>query len=387
MEYYSGIHVHRASFIILLISIFLTAQGLSITSEATEPTQNRSVLMELFTETWCGPCHNADVAADNVYEEYPDDRFIILEYHYDQQGDPFHTPETNHRFNQYYDFNSWPSAMFDGIHEDVGSGEIEDIEDRYRSHVENDINTKSHFYMKILEPSYEDGNGYVRAYIDEKSDSDRSNITVFTAIYRDKLHFDGGNGITDHRYVVRELFSDALDLPTDVVEYNFSLPNDSTYMKNGDNVGVVIFLQDDDTKEVLQVVNHKFFSDNSTHSTESNGGENQEGSFLLEPRLVIPLILVIAVVILVFILATRGPPVDFTGRSSMRSRNYRDHSSFMAVRGRQQGKFGRTQRISHAPKSRGGLSIDPQRYVNCPTCKTKLKKGNLDSHMRRVHGK
>jgi len=136
-------------FLIVLSNTIFTEVVLGEEGEATE---NRTVVFELFTETWCGPCKNADLATDEIREQYPDDEVVILEYHFEQGNDPFFTDETNYRFNRYYDFDSWPSAMVDGVLEDVGSGSVKDVKERYQDRIEERLTEKSHFSINILEP-------------------------------------------------------------------------------------------------------------------------------------------------------------------------------------------------------------------------------------------
>ena len=355
--------------------------------EAEEPTENKTVVMELFTETWCGPCKNADLATDELREDYSTDDLLILEYHYDQSGDPFFTDETNYRFNQYYSFNSWPSAMFDGTREEVGSGSVKEVRDRYNEHIQAQLQEQSHFSITILDPSYSSNNGYVRAYIAERSDSERRNLTVNTVIYRDRLQYDGGNGITDHRYVVREMFAEPLALPTDVVEYNFTLPNDSQYFEFGDNVGIVIFIQDDDTKEILQAETHAFFTQ-ETKEDDNEGSDENDGQNILIENPMIPVGIMSLALIAGLLLIMRSRKNEVRAMSEIRKRE--EHAvSQGGVRNHPGGLSGRkvipgksSKPIHTHGKGRGP---DIEDFTMCPECGTRLKKKNLDSHRDRVH--
>jgi len=373
-----------ASFFIIVLLMSAGSIGIqSVRSE--EPTEDRTVLLELFTETWCGPCKNADLATDELREDLTSDEFLILEYHFDQSGDPFYTDETNARFNQYYSFNSWPSAMFNGNQEDVGSGEIKEVKDRYRDHITAGLSEKSHFSISIIEPTYASGKGYVRSYIAERTDSERVNLTVNTVIYRDQLEFDGGNGITDHRYVVREMFSEPLELPTDIVEYNFTLPNDSGYFHTGDNVGIVIFIQDEDTKQILQAENHVFFTEQPVLQNEPS--EDDEQNFLSENPM-IPIGFLTAIVLIGGFMFLRIRSDENRALEEIHKQDRMNHLKSVENRysaglsgKKRSGHIGREneQRIGQGNVGQG------DEFTICPECGIRVKTKNIVSHRDRVH--
>lgn len=371
---------------LFIIMLFSSSGSIGIRSieAAEEPTEDRTVVLELFTETWCGPCKNADLATDELREGYTSDELLILEYHYDQSGDPFYTEETNARFNQYYSFNSWPSAMFNGNVEEVGSGEIKDVKERYDDHIQTGLSVKSHFFISIIESTYSQNNGYVRAYIAERSDSELRNLTVNTVIYRDQLEFDGGNGITDHRYVVREMFSEELEIPTDIVEYNFSLPNDSSYFHTGDNVGIVVFIQDEDTKEILQAETHVFFTEDPVVPKEEN--EKDESNLLTSnPAIPIGILTGTVMVVAIMILRTRGS--EKRALAEIRKQEMMNHSKLLEEK-RYSGLSGKKR---HAQSKQGNNRMGhgnvgiQDEFSICPECGTRVKSKNLDTHRDKVH--
>ena len=345
--------------------------------------------MELFTATWCGPCYNADLAADEIRETYSNDEVILLEYHYEQSDDPFFTPGTNYRFNQYYDFDSWPSAMFDGNIEEVGSGEVDDVYDRYEQHVESRLSEKSHFYIKMLEPTYDGKSGYIRSSISEQTESGRENITIFTVIFRDKLTFDGGNGITEHRYVVRKVFTEEFDKPSKVVDYEFTLPDDSQYMENGDNVGIAVFVQDDDTKEVLQAQLHQFFSINTTNSDEDVIVKD-DSSWMDNMSTIAPIIIAVGMAIVASLIMMKRPGRTYRKGNRPTKEFSTTHGSSTTKRGSKRtggGAASHDGKNKHgSQKNSTGKGGHDESYALCPECNVKLKTHNLKSHLDRVHG-
>ena len=337
-----------------------TDDGTHAGAEETAPTENRTVLMELFTETWCQPCKNVDLATDRLREHYTTDELAILELHYDQSGDPFFTHETNSRFNRFYSLNNWPTAMFDGQIKDKGGGKDEDeVYDRYAEQVDFRLQEKSHFFIKMVEERYSEDTGYVRSYIAERTDPGKRNLTIFTAIFRDKLHFDGGNGILEHRYVVRNLFSEPFDGPTQIVEYDFTLPDDSRYIKSGDRVGIVVFVQDNDTHEVLQASMKLLYTE---EGPSSNGGDAKDSVWYSEPVFLVTLSAGIV------ILGAAGFVVMKNARAAKIRMHSRSHTR---------------QRLT----SGQGLASEKRKdeFTSCPECGVRVKKTNLNSHLRRVH--
>jgi len=227
-------------------------------------------------------------------------------------------------------------------------------------------------------PSYSNNKGYVRAYIAEKADSGKRNVTVNTVVFRDKLHFDGGNDVTVHRYVVRAMQSESLELPTDIVEYNFSLPNDSAYMESGDNVGIVIFLQDDDTKEMLQSTMHRFFTpesdDSSPNEANSNDGLRSQGMMI-----VIGTLTVLGIILFGIMLHRKQVESNAIAQIQQNKIIHQNSKS----RNGHQSVSGSLHQLSKTGLGSHGKSGDE--FTKCPHCSSRVKTKNFDSHLKRVH--
>jgi len=71
---------------IMLVSMIFTISTTWASDTATggrETSTSRTVLGELFTATWCGPCVDADGGMDIVLDDafYFPDRFVVVEWH------------------------------------------------------------------------------------------------------------------------------------------------------------------------------------------------------------------------------------------------------------------------------------------------------------------
>jgi len=97
---------------------------------------SRTVLGEMFTATWCGPCINADAGISAILNDsnYFDSRFVLIEYH---SGDNYSIAAGDQR-SQYYLITGIPTIMFDGQDKVVGSaGTPDQNEATYKQHIDN----------------------------------------------------------------------------------------------------------------------------------------------------------------------------------------------------------------------------------------------------------
>lgn len=77
--------------------------------------QQRVVIAEEFTGTWCPYCPGAQMGLRNLKQEVGD-AVAIIAYHY---NDPFSIPEVNVRVS-YYGVTGYPTVIFDGVLRRVG---------------------------------------------------------------------------------------------------------------------------------------------------------------------------------------------------------------------------------------------------------------------------
>jgi hypothetical protein len=244
---------------------------------------NRVVLLELFTGAQCPPCVAADVAFDALIHSYQPTDLVTLQYHLHIPGpDPLTNADSEARA-EYYEIGGTPSVFFNGKAHPGGGGAMQaakDKYDEYRSAVDDVLKgkkdgkvtlkvTRSGDDVKIL-ASAEGPSG------DKASNGD---LKLRVALTEEQIKYVGGNRLRFHHHVVRgfpggtqgKALADGkaaaeltlkLDdvrkgLETYVSDYArennafTSTPLPPVELKD---LSVVAFLQDDKTKEVLDVV-------------------------------------------------------------------------------------------------------------------------------------
>ena len=229
----------------------------------------RRPMLESFTSSTCGPCVAGNVNVASVLTGYTDDQYSLLKYQmsWPGSGDPYYTLEGGDR-RTYYNVNAVPDFILDG----------NDWQGNSSSLVNSQIDAV------IAEPAFTDISSYftvtgqtvdITVSVNPIGDFTNS-LTLYTAIYEIKTYNNvGSNGETEFGNVMKKMVPGSMGfaLPTlqsgvPVVE-NFShtfqgsytLPPDANSpidhstqhsIEDFDNLGVVTWIQDDATKEVIQ---------------------------------------------------------------------------------------------------------------------------------------
>ena len=229
----------------------------------------RRPMLESFTSSTCGPCVAGNVNVASVLTAYSDDQYSLLKYQmsWPGSGDPYYTLEGGDR-RTYYNVNAVPDFILDG---NVWQGNSSSL-------------TNSQVDAVIADPSFAEISSYftvtgqtvdITVSINPIGDFTNS-LTLYTAIYEIKTYNNvGSNGETEFGNVMKKMVPGSMGfaLPTlqtgvSVVE-NFShtfqgsytLPPDANSpidhstqhsIEDFNNLGVVTWIQDDATKEVIQ---------------------------------------------------------------------------------------------------------------------------------------
>ena len=226
-------------------------------------------MLESFTSSTCGPCVAGNVNVASVLTAYSDDQYSLLKYQmsWPGSGDPYYTLEGGDR-RTYYNVNAVPDFILDG---NVWQGNSSSL-------------ANSQVDAVIADPAFAEISSYftvtgqtvdITVSINPIGDFTNS-LTLYTAIYEIKTYNNvGSNGETEFGNVMKKMVPGSMGfgLPTlqtgvSVVE-NFShtfqgsyvLPPDANSpidhatqhsIEDFNNLGVVTWIQDDATKEVIQ---------------------------------------------------------------------------------------------------------------------------------------
>jgi thiol-disulfide isomerase/thioredoxin len=254
--------------------------------EVYKPSEKRSdrmVLAEVFTGSGCPPCAGADVAFDAAMERYARKDLAVVMYHvHIPRPDPMTTVETTAR-SKNYGVTGVPTFAIDGK-KTMGGGPREnaaEVFERFQKDLENDLETAAEATVKI-DAGLSGGTVKVSAAVGNVK-SDSKDLKVQILLLEKEIRHLGENGIRFHPMVVRAFggekgegypieangkgtFDASFDLEAickeikkELDEYeakghrgeSFKFSAKKYEIDRGD-LAVVVFVQDDKTRHVLQ---------------------------------------------------------------------------------------------------------------------------------------
>jgi len=238
---------------------------------------DRVIVMELFTGAQCPPCVAADAAFDGLEKVFKPMDVVLLQYHLHIPGpDPLTNPDTVARA-KFYKVSSTPSTAFNGkVKPRTGGGPLSNAENKYRE------------YRDIIESLLEDpASVHLTATAHRQGDQIKIKADVAGlpepgdtkrlrfVLVEEAVRYVGGNRLRFHHQVVRAFPGGVEGIPLkqkdsqhtatvdvntlrkDLVKYLDESAKDRPY-PNPDrpldlkNLKVVVLVQDDDSKEILQ---------------------------------------------------------------------------------------------------------------------------------------
>ncbi len=242
------------------------------------------VLAELFTGAECGPCAAADGAFDALSEYFPRTDLAILEYHlHIPAPDPMTNPQTFQHYKYYGGNFGTPTVFFDGTEKLTGGGP--------RILVQNRFNIYKYIIAKLMDKGSSikingkasQSDSLIKINLKVEGEKNK-NASLHLALVEKSINYIGGNGVGRHIFVVRDLIgsNEGVELNNKSGKYDeeFNLNklqqslteylNDPTtdpswrpYVKftgwrartdkmNRNNLAVVAWIQDNNTKQVMQ---------------------------------------------------------------------------------------------------------------------------------------
>jgi len=258
-----------------------------------EKTKGNTVLAELFTGAQCPPCAGVDEAFDKLSEYFSREALVIMEYHvHIPAPDPMTNPDSYSRYKYYGGNFGTPTVIFDGKEKITGGGPKFLAANRfytYKTSIARYLGQTPKF--NIIGKAVRSGNEVKVDLSLKKRNTTNRNLALHIALLEKSIKYSGSNGVTNHIFVVRSIINGAdgilltmdkgnkkvtesfntdeiqksiskyLDDPTKDVSWRrgtaFKGWNQRTDKIDRNNLAVAAWIQDNDTKEVLQA----FFAD------------------------------------------------------------------------------------------------------------------------------
>jgi thiol-disulfide isomerase/thioredoxin len=212
------------------------------------------VIVEIGTGTWCQYCPGAALGADDLVANGK--QVGIIEYH---NGDDYANTYSNYRNDIYYAVPGYPTAHFDGVLEFVGGYHDQSLYPQYLPLYNQRIAIPSSFTIDIegTNSGLIDFNITVTAT--KVAEATNTNMVLHMVVTESDIA-ENWQGLTELDYVERLMvpnqYGTSISFTDDsvqVVNKMFSL--DPSWV--AENCQLVVFIQDNSTKEVLQgTMNH-----------------------------------------------------------------------------------------------------------------------------------
>ncbi len=211
-------------------------------------TDREMVLLEIGTGTWCVYCPGSAMGADDLVEN--GHNVAVIEYH---DGDDYETVQSAYRATNYYGINSFPTAQFDGVITQVGGNANQSIYLTYLPLYEERADNISLFELDINVEMDGETDIDIDVLVDNIYPYPGDNIVLHVVCTESHIP-ENWFVMNEINFVCREMLPDqygtAMDFSSQTT-YTGSFDLDiSAYEK--DNCEIVVFLQNNDTKEVLQ---------------------------------------------------------------------------------------------------------------------------------------
>ncbi len=232
----------------IMLTAFLAVIAMAVSVSATD----RLVLAEMFTNTSCPPCYQANITLDQLVNAHPDE-FVAVRYHvwWPINNDPFYhyNISENAARTNYYGVNAVPTLKVDGF---IDGGYYSS----YWTRILNRYNMGSPMEI-VLSGSYNEDTreGTLDISVTATDDYYFDSLYVRIALTESDLYWPAPNGLNYHEQVMRDMIPNALGISFDIsygetVEFSESFSCPSQLVP--ENCELVVWVQSDYMREVYQ---------------------------------------------------------------------------------------------------------------------------------------
>ena len=226
----------------LLFSILATAFALNA-----QNIDRKMVLLEIGTGTWCPYCPGAAMGADDLIENGKS--VAVIEYH---GGDEYETTNGGNRLN-WYGVTAYPTSIFDGLLKYEGGSASNSLYTAFLPKYNQRIDTKTHIDLDLMGEVA--GLGYtIKATVTRDENLNDHSNNIFVVVTESEIE-QAWQGQSHLNFVQRLMVNGSQGTPIDWAngdeqELEFSFTRDMVW--NIMHTEIIVFVQDMDTKEVLQ---------------------------------------------------------------------------------------------------------------------------------------
>ena len=217
-----------------------------------QPATERFVLAEMFTNTSCGPCYDANLTMDQLAEQHSD-VFAAVRYHvwWPSDNDPFYqySPSENGIRTNYYGVNSVPRLQVDGIIDAGGHSQ-------YWLQIQNRSNLDSPLEIELSGTFDEDSRaGTIHTVITATDNITHEGLFLRIALTESNIYWPAPNGLVWHHQTMRLMVPYSTGVYIDIDNGDVDDRTQNFYCPSPlvpENCELVVWVQSDQNREVLQ---------------------------------------------------------------------------------------------------------------------------------------
>ncbi len=243
-------------------------------------TNQRIVLWEEFTSTTCAPCASANPAIEAMLRNYGEQTILAIWYHVwwpSPGNDPYYlvnTVDVRARATDFYGISAVPDAVVDG-----NNGPSPGNTSMMTAAVDARIANYSAFdlsagFLRI------ENDVHVRVEFEAVGGVIPGNLSLRVVAIENDLQYSAPNGESSFDYVMRKMYPDASGTPV-IIEKGESITEnlvcavDTNWVEA--NTDFIVFIQNDDTKEILQACKAEYSPNLPVELTSFAGYATEKG--------------------------------------------------------------------------------------------------------------
>lgn len=208
-------------------------------------------LFESFTSSTCGPCNSFNAGVLTPFFNAHDGEFAVIKYqmNWPGNGDPYYTAEGGVR-RAYYGVQGVPNLFIGGVSTPTSSAGV--------NNAFSTQSAKGAFFDLDVNASIVENNKIVFVSIEVLPYISANNFKLHAAVVeRETTGNVGSNGEKSFKYVMMKMLPNAngtvfSSIDGEALNFNLAADLSSTNIEEFDDLMVVVFIQNDENKEIFQ---------------------------------------------------------------------------------------------------------------------------------------